>query len=179
MAFVFIGGPMKSGKTLELIARVAPFEFADKRIVFVQPKKNVRETNITSRLGVHTKALVVASLGDVSGFDVVGVDEIHMFPEGDAGVIESWVREGKDVFISGLDLDYRGTMPPIVKNILELKPDTVISKQAVCEVCRTYDAHFTQILKEGGPVLGGLPLITPDDGTYAYEARCRKCFVKA
>ncbi len=169
---------MKSGKTLELIARVAPFEFAKKRITYVQPKKNTREEHITSRLGLNTRAVVVESLGEVNDFDVVGVDEINMFEPGDAEVIEQWVREGKDVFISGLDLDYRGIMPPIVKEVLELKPDVVIIKQAVCEVCHTYDAHFTQILKGNEPVLGGLPLITPDDGTYIYEARCRKCFLR-
>ena len=178
MAFVFITGPMKSGKSLELIARVEPFKFAGKKIVYLQPKKNVREANITSRLGVDTEALVVSSLVDAGNeFDVVGIDEIHMFDEGDVSTISAWLKEGKSVFVSGFDTDYRGLMPPIVKQILEMKPD-VFAKQAVCDVCQAYDARFSQILENGEPVTEGLPLITPDDGTYQYEARCRDCFVK-
>lgn len=179
MTFVFITGPMKSGKSLELIARVAPFAFADKKILYISPERNVRESNVQSRLGINAEALVAASLKDVpTTFDVVGVDEVHMFDEEDASVIESWVKEGKDVFISGLDLDYRGGMIPIVQRIFEFRPDTVLMKNAVCEVCHVYDARFTQILKDGEPVRSGLPPVVPDDGTYQYETRCRTCFVK-
>jgi len=179
MAFVFITGPMKSGKSLELIARVEPFKFAGKKILYLQPKKNVRESNITSRLGIDTEALVVSSLNEVTDdFDVVGIDEIHMFDADDAAVIEKWVRGGKDVFISGLDIDYQGKMIEVVRKIFELSPDSVLTKHAVCEVCQAYDARFTQILKGDSPVREGLSPVTPDDGTYQYETRCRACFIK-
>ncbi len=101
-----------------------------------------------------------------------------MFDEKDAAIIERWVKAGKDVFISGLDLDYRGGMIPIVQRIFEFRPDMVLMKNAVCEVCHVYDARFTQILKNNEPVQGGLPPVVPDDGTYQYETRCRACFVK-
>lgn len=177
MSFVFITGPMKSGKSLELIGRVAPFTFAEKKVLFVQPKKNVRETDITSRLGARAEAVVAESLADIdTSFDVVGVDEVHMFPEEDAAVLREWVVSGKGVFLSGLDLDYRGALMPIVRRVIEMKPDEVIIKQSVCEVCHTYNARFTQILEEGGPLTKGLPPVVPEDGTYRYEARCRSCF---
>ncbi|XKT74615.1 MAG: thymidine kinase [Patescibacteria group bacterium UBA2163] len=179
MTFVLITGPMKSGKSLELIARVEPFKFAQKKIAYIQPRRNVRESSISSRAGVDAEALVVDSLGDVSDtFDVLGVDEVHMFEEADVAVIEQWVRAGKDVFISGLDLDYQGHMMPMVKRLFEYRPDTVIMKNSVCEVCHAYDARFTQILNGEGPVRVGLPSVVPDDGTYHYEARCRECFVR-
>jgi len=179
MTFVFITGPMKSGKSLELIARVAPFAFADKKILYISPKRNVRESNIQSRLGINADALVASSLKEVGDdFDVVGIDEVHMFEEEDASVIERWVKEGKDVFISGLDLDYQGKMIPIVKTIFEFRPDMVLMKNAVCEVCHQYDARFTQILKTREAVRSGLPPVVPDDGTYEYETRCRACFIK-
>lgn len=179
MAFVLIIGPMKSGKSLDLIARVAPLEFAGKTILYIQPEANVRDSGITSRAGVNTKAAAVSTLKDVkSNFDVIGIDEINMFPTSDCKYIEEWVKKGKDVIISGLDLDYRAKTPPIVQCIMQLKPDEIIIKTAVCDACKSYDARFTQILKNGKPVLDGLDLVTPEDGTYEYQARCRNCFKK-
>jgi len=179
MALTLIMGPMKSGKSLELIARVAPYEFADKKVLYLQSSKDVRDQGITSRIGINTKAERVASLTEINnGFDVIAVDEVHMFPETDAEQIGKWIAEGKDVFVTGLDLDYSATLQPMVARILELKPHNIIIKKAVCEVCHKYRAQFTQILHKGQPVLGGLPSVVPEDGTYSYEARCRECYVK-
>ncbi len=180
MGLTLIVGPMKSGKSLELIARVAPYEFAEKRVLYVQTKKDVRDKGITSRMGVNTKALAVKSLNEIkNGFDVIGIDEIHMFDEADIKFVKKWLEEGKEVYASGLDLDYSATLTPMVRKILELKPERIISKVAVCEVCHDYSAQFTQILHKGEPVLSGLPHIVPEDGTYVYEPRCRKCYVHA
>lgn len=179
MAFVFITGPMKSGKSLELIALVTPFEYAEKKILFLNPKRNVRESNITSRLGIDAESQVVSSLSDAGDdFDVVGVDEIHMFTRDDVWQIENWVKAGKEVFISGLDLDYQGNMIQTTLEVLQLRPDKIIVKNAVCEVCHTYDARFTQLLKDGKEITEGIPPVNPDDGTFQYEARCRDCFIK-
>ncbi len=178
MGLYLIVGPMKSGKSLELIARVAPYEFADKKVLYVQTKKDVRDEGIKSRIGINTRASRVKSLAEVkNGFDVIGIDEVHMFDIKDIGMIKRWLGEGKEVFASGLDLDYSATLTPMVRKILELKPDLIINKVAVCEVCHDYSAQFTQILHHGEPVLGGLPHIVPEDGTYEYQARCRACYI--
>lgn len=180
MAFTLIIGPMKSGKSLELIARVAPYKFAHKKVLFLQPIINVRDTEIHSRNGVEEKGFKFKSLKDVKyDFDVIGIDEAHMFKEPDYKVVDDWLKAGKEVFVSGLDLDYRGNLIPIIKRFLELKPETVINKAAVCEVCKSYSAYYTQIMDKGKPIIEGLPLIVIDDGTYAYQPRCRNCFVKS
>lgn len=172
-------GPMKSGKSLELIARVAPYEFANQKVLYIQPQANVRDDGIHSRIGINTQAVVVKSLKEINTpFDVIGVDEIHMFDPDEINVIEQWIKEGKSVFISGLDLDYRARMPSMIIHLLQLKPDKLIFKIAVCDICKEYSAPFTQILHKNKPVLAGLPLISPEDGTYVYQARCRNCFVK-
>lgn len=178
--FTLILGPMKSGKSLELIARVAPYTFANQAVLYLQPAANVRDEGIRSRLGIDVRATRVVSLKDAAtrAFDVIGIDEVHMFALKDLMIIEQWILEEKSVFVSGLDLDYRGRMPAIVKGLLELKPDQLIYKIAVCDVCRQYRAQFSQILHDRKPVLSGLPLIIPEDGTYEYQARCRHCFVK-
>lgn len=179
MGLTLIIGPMKSGKSLELIARVAPYEFADKKVLYIQSKTDVRDEGITSRIGLNTKAVRVKSLIDVkNGVDVIGIDEVHMFPTSDARVIEKWVLGGKEVFVTGLDLDYSATLQPMIKKILELKPNNIIIKKAVCECCHKYRGQFTQILHNGEPVLEGLPPIVPEDGTYVYQPRCRKCYIR-
>ncbi len=171
---------MKSGKSLELIARVAPYKVANKTVLLVQSSKNTRETTIMSRSGLSVAALCVGSLSEVHDpFDVIGIDEIHMFDAADAAVIEQWLADGKVVIISGLDLDYRGKLVPIVQKLLELQPEERVSKQAVCEVCHNFTAQYSQILQNKKPIVEGLPLVTPEDGTYTYEARCRKCMVRS
>lgn len=170
---------MKSGKSLELIAQVAPYEYTDKKMILVQPEANVRDTGIQSRLGINAAATAIKSLNLVdSDFDVIGIDEVHMFDKSDSRVINKWLLDKKIVVASGLDLDFRGKLMPIVKNLIELKPDIYINKKSVCEVCKNYDAQFTQILSDNIPVLTGLPAVVPEDGTFQYEARCRDCFVK-
>lgn len=179
MALTLIIGPMKSGKSLELIARVAPYEFADKKVLYLQSSKDVRDQGITSRIGINTKAERVKSLTEIdNGFDVIAVDEVHMFPERDAAQISKWIDDGKDVFVTGLDLDYSATLQPMVAKIMELKPHQIIIKKAVCEVCHKYKAQFTQILHNDEPVLKGLPSVVPEDGTFTYEARCRQCYAR-
>jgi len=179
MAFTLIIGPIKSGKSLELIARVAPYEFANKKVVYVQPHKNVRDDGITSRLGISTNAQRVKTLAEVADdVDVIGIDEVHMLPVSDAAYIEDWLKRDKEVVVSGLDIDYSATLTPMVVKLLQLKPDLVINKLSVCEVCRQHNAQFTQIIDNGKLVLGGLPAVVPEDGTYQYQARCRACFKK-
>ena len=180
MPLTLITGPMKSGKSLELIARVAPHEYAQRRILFIRSTHNTREHDIRSRLGVNTQAVTVANLQEVGDdFDVIGIDEINMFDPSDVSYIASWLKADKHVFVSGLDLDYRGRMPEVVLRLLELQPETHIRKVAVCDVCHEYTAQFTQILDDAKPVLDGLPLITPEDNQHEYQARCRNCFIKS
>lgn len=179
MAFTLILGPMKSGKSLELIARIAPYEFAGKKVLYAQPNHNVRDDGVVSRSGLKVKAIKVTTLTEIpKGFDVIGIDEINMFAEGDARQVFDWLNDNKEVVVSGLDLSYKAELIPIIARLLELKPDTIISKLAVCEVCLNYEAKFTQILHKGEPLLGGISIISPEDGTYVYEPRCRSCYVR-
>ncbi|MBI4034336.1 hypothetical protein HY380_00390 [Candidatus Saccharibacteria bacterium] len=171
---------MKSGKSLELIARVAPYEHAKLKVLYVKSTKDVRDKTLRSRIGLNTRALAVKSLKDVTnGFDVIGIDEVHMFPVTDIKYVSDWLKQGKEVMVSGLDLDYSATLQPMVKKILELKPEKIINKVAVCEGCHKYTAQFTQIFKDDKAVLAGLPPVVPEDGTYVYEPRCRDCHKRA
>ncbi len=182
MSFTLIQGPMKSGKSLELIARTAPLAYAaDMDVVYVQPKQNKREAKITSRVGIAVEAMVVKSLVEVPGrFNVISVDEINMFEDRkDAAAVAGWLLAKKEVIVSGLDLDYRGLLMPIMPMLHQLKPDLIITKYAVCDCCGTFPAHFSQILDNDKEILEGLDSYVPEDGTFEYQARCREHFVQA
>lgn len=179
--FTLITGPMKSGKSLELIAQVSPYEFSTQKVVYAQSIRNTRESVIKSRAGVSADNIRrVESLTELgSNFDVLGIDEAHMFSKFDISYVEKIIKKGKTVIISGLDIDYRGNLTPLFNELYALKPDIIILKTAVCDKCKQYKAQFTQIVTDkGSAVTFGLPSVVPDDGTYYYETRCRDCFVK-
>ncbi len=177
---ILILGPMKSGKSLELIKFFSPLKFSRKRFLLYQPFKNVRDKEVSSRTGLAMESKKIKSLSEIDiSLDVVGIDEIHMFPAWQVKFIESLLENKKEVIISGLDLDYKGEMFNTIKKLLELGPDDIIYKRAVCEICKNERAKFTQIVDLfGNPILEGLESVVPDNGKYSYRAVCRKHFLK-
>lgn len=181
MDLTLILGPMKSGKSFELISYFAPLKFTDIPHIIIQPNMNVRDKQIWSRNGVTLEAHKMKMLKEkpLDKYAVVGIDEVHMFVEEDAFLVGDLLKKGVKVVASGLEIDYRGEMFPIIRRLLSLGPREVKYKRAVCENCKSPDAIHTQIFHHGKPVTGGLPYLVPEDGTYEYKAVCRHCFVHA
>lgn len=183
MPLTYITGPMKSGKSRELIARLSPYEYSNEETVYVQPKKNTRsEGVIFSRSGLQVAAQMVMSLAEVDcDFDVIGVDEFNFFKPEDAEVIGSWLLQDKQVFVAGLDLDMNGRLWESTKSIYQLKPNEIIDLKAACAVCQDgVNAQFTQGLVDGDVVhTTENENYHPDDGktSIEYQPRCRDCFV--
>lgn len=180
MNLTLILGPMKSGKSFDLISRFAHLKYAQIPFALFNSLKNVRDKNVFSRNGLELEAKKIGSLSEVEadGLKIIGIDEIHMFNEDDALTIEKFLKRGIEVVVSGLDLDYRGEMFKIIKRLFELGPKEVIYRRAVCERCKIPEAVYTQILKDNKPLLSGLPPVVPEDGSYEYQPLCRNCFVK-
>lgn len=178
---ILILGPMKSGKSFELISNFAPLKYTKINFALLQPERNVRDEGICSRNGISLNAQKVRSLSEAidKNLEVVGIDEVHMFEEAEVENIKKLLQKGTKVIVSGLDMDCYGQMFPIVKKILELGPKEVRYKRAVCEVCGEPTAVYTQILDNGQAVLCGLPSVVPDDGRYTYKPMCSHCFKKA
>lgn len=180
MELVLILGPMKSGKTLDFISFFSFLEHTTKPFVLLQSARNVREAGIRTRHGIEMDAASVARLDDADIGDavVVGVEEIHMFEEGDADAVERWLREGRKVVVAGLDTDHQGRLFPVVKRLLEMGPKEVRYRRAACDVCRSSDAIYTQVLKDDVPLTDDFPPSIPDDGTFQYRSVCRNCFIR-
>lgn len=180
MELILILGPMKSGKSLELISYFAPLKYSNIFYELFQPKANVRDKKIKSRNGIALKAKRINSLKEIlkSKAEVVGIEEIHMFEASEADVIEELLKHGTKVVVSGLDLDHQTRLMPIVKRLLELAPTEIRYKKAVCEKCKQYNAVYSQILKEGKPIPPSMSSVLPDDGILEYIPVCRNCYVR-
>lgn len=180
MSLRLILGPMKSGKSFDLIARFAPLQHTDIPHILYLSARHKREDLVTSRSGLSLAAKKVTSLPkSAENYQVIGIDEIHMFPESDVAAIQELVKQGKEVVVCGLDMDYRGRLFPIVQKLLELAPDVVVHKRAVCELCKQMDGAFTQLFKDGKPLLEGIPSVLSEDPRYDYKPVCRNCFVQS
>lgn len=167
-------GPMKSSKSYELIARTEPFRYANKSIMYIKPKRDVRSSEVKSRLGTSVEAVEYDEIPLATPVcDVIAIDEAHMFSDFKEQVAE-WLKT-KEVLIAGLNTDHAGRLMPTIASLLELSPDVLINKQAVCERCGSPATH-TQVTLNGEVVDKRLPPELPDDGTYEYEAVCRRCF---
>ena len=185
---ILLLGPMKSGKSGALFSYFGPLGVSVVPWMAYMPARNTRDETIWSRVGKggikfdRSKVQKVDSLECAleTSDKVVGIDEIHMFHPDQADIIRMILSQGKDVIAAGLDMDYRGVVYEIITRLMALGPDEVNKFQAVCDVCGQWNAHFTQILHDGIPVLEGLPSIIPDDKTheYKYQARCREHFVR-
>lgn len=175
--FVTISGPMASGKSFEIIRFANGYIAQGKDVQLVKPNIDTRNDGIWSRAGLRLEALSVDSLGEVPEADVYVVDEAHFFDKDDVKYIERWLDKS-DVIISGLDVGHQRELMPFYTALYELKPDLIIQKVAQCQVCNHYNAQYTQILKGGEEVTANLTEPPVEDGTYEYQARCRRCFVR-
>ena len=179
MALTLILGPMKSGKSFDLISQFAPLKYANIPFRVYQSARNVRDKGVHSRAGVSVNAEKIARLSDMDmNLRMVGIDEIHMFLPSDVTAIRRLLDSDAHVVVAGLDMDYRGVMFEIVRRLLELGPDNVIYKRAVCDECKSLNGTHTQVLHKNKVIMEGVPSVIPDDGTYVYRAVCRSCFRK-
>jgi len=174
-------GPMKSGKSMDLISYFAPFKYSLQPYAVFQNAKHVRDQEgIWTRNGIILEAKRVLTLAEAlnQNYTAIGIEETHMFPESEVDIIAQLLKQGTKVIASGLDTDPWGELFGVIKRLLELGPKEVRYKRAVCDDCRCPDAIYTQVSHHGEPVGRDVPQSIPDDGTYTYKAVCRDCFVR-
>jgi len=171
---------MKSGKSLELISYFSFLTYTNQSFALYQPMRNVRDEQIHTRHGMQMEAKKVTTLAEAltAPEGIIGIDEMHMFPESEGVIVEQLLKQGKKVVVSSLDTDPYGRLFGVIRNLFELGPKEVRYRRAACECCRNPEAVYTQILQNGEPVTKGIPASVPDDGTFGYRSVCRHCFVK-
>ena len=165
---------MFSGKSEELIKRVTRSVFAR---LPVQTFKPALDNRYAAREVVSHSAMSVEAqpVGDarelLKAVDertvVVGVDEGQFFDAGLVDVAEQLARAGKQVIVSGLDLDFLGRPCEPIPTLAS-RAEYVTKMWAVCHRCGG-PANFTQRIVESDDLV----VLGASD---AYEARCRLCF---
>ncbi len=169
---------MFSGKTHELILRVAKAGYAAPATLVVVPSTDRRNgAHVATHLGLQVPATPVddaAALAHLARTSsVVGIDEAQFFDDALVDVALHLADSGKRVIISGLDLDFRrrpfGCMPQLLCVAAHVQ-----KLQAVCQHCGDA-ASFTQRLVDGRPAPHTDATIVVGSSEL-YEARCRTCY---
>jgi thymidine kinase len=168
-----IQGPMFSGKSTALLARLEELERAGNRILAFKPRRDARYApdSIVTHDGA---ARAAANIDDMPpaphqllGIHAIGVDEAHFFESGLADHSVALAAAGIRVVLAGVDLDHRGQPFPVMAR-LRLVAGIVVDRRAQCSRCGE-SAQFTQRL-----ILGNDRIIV--GGREAYEPRCASCF---
>jgi len=178
-------GPMKSGKSFEVLKRVEKLRYmSDADFVFFKPKIDVRDEKIKSRFGnLDCECILV---DEKNPFEIcrhvlpkhklVVIEEAQFFDFSIVGVINELLNRNINVVVSGLDLDFRGEPFGVMKNILSLANE-VTKLTGICDVkgCNKL-ATRTQRLVNGAPASYDEPIISIEgkNKKEIYECRCRK-----
>ena len=171
-------GPMKSGKSLEIIHRVNKLKYmTDSKYLFFKPKIDTRDSKIRSRYGAEESCIIVENSKDILGFvngeKLVAIDEAQFFDEGIVEVIKVLLEKDVNVVVAGLDLDFKGEPFGPMPSILSVA-NKVRKLTAICDFksCNNI-GRFTQRIIDGEPARFDSPTILVG-GDEKYEVRCRK-----
>lgn len=192
-----IVGPMFSGKTERLIARLHRAQYARKRVRILKPAHDTRTQGaIASRavtpdgaveVTASLSAIMVRSAADFAraiaddAFDVLAVDEAQFFPLDEpmtdclgwfGRAIRALIRDkaGSDlrVIIAGLDMDFAEQPFGPMPGLLAMA-DSVEKLTGVCMICGSDDGYISHRI-----VPGAEQLVVGDVGEY--QVRCRACY---
>lgn len=183
MSIVIITGPMFSGKSTELIKQFHKEFKSNKTIVVCKSAIDNRYkglSSITTHNGDSIRAMPIHSLSQgLDAFwqaqaDVLVVDELQFFDNGDAVYQIDRLRKSKKSFIgAGLDTDFRGQPFGCMPELLSLATK-VIKLKGECAVCGKKNATMTQRLIDGKPAHFTSPTVMVG-ASDSYECRCVRC----
>jgi thymidine kinase len=191
-------GPMKSGKSTSMFGELfRAREYADRDFIACRPEGTYRETSERDRhlleeltgagktwieLPWERPERLFETPHLVPGLSVVAFDESHFFARGLEPTVDSILVAGFDVWVAGLDLDFRGEGYSCMPNLIaKANTENRFHKHGWCDIegCRE-KAYYTQRLVDGRPArwdddvdrVGDHEGITPADRNMSYEARC-------
>ena len=168
-----ICGPMFSGKTTAMIARLAAARQAGFDVVAIKPSRDTRygADRIVTHDGAMLTAVSVTEVREiasvVAGARVVGLDEIHFFEGSLIDVCRKLAGAGVRVVAAGVEIDHRG-LPFEVVACMAQAAHEVIRLTATCARCGAAARHSQRLTGGDSRILVG--------GIGMYEPRCDRCF---
>ena len=170
-----IAGCMSSGKTGELIRLLSRHAVTGDTIIIYKHAVDSRDGDkARSRLGTEMEAAVVEGPEgiDGDGYRVVAIEEAQFFGEGLVPVVQRLLAEGRLVYVTGLNQDFRGEPFGVMPTLMSLA-DEMSLLTAICQKCHGVGTR-TQRIIGGKPAPWDSPLILVGGGDF-YEARCPDC----
>lgn len=193
-----IVGPMFSGKTEALIARLHRCLYARKRLRIVKPAHDTRTQGFIASRAVNpdgttevTDKLVAQMvrteeefwrIAGADDYDVLAVDEAQFFPldEPMRDALGWFGRAVRDlmrrrraaplrIIVAGLDMDFAENPFGPIPGLLAMA-DSVDKLTGVCMVCGSDHGYISHRI-----VPGEAQLVVGDAGEY--QVRCRACYV--
>ena len=192
-----IVGPMFSGKTERLIARLHRAHYARKRVRILKPAHDTRtQGSIASRavnpdgtteVTATLSAIMVRSEADftrVTGdgdYDVLAVDEAQFFPldqpmrdalgwfgRAIRDLMRARAKSDLRVIVAGLDMDFTEAPFGPIPGLLAMA-DSVEKLTGVCMICGSDGGYISHRI-----IPGDAQLVVGDAGEY--QVRCRACY---
>lgn len=180
MSIVVYTGPMKSGKSEEMLKIISRKKiFAKKKVLMIKPDTDTRFADDInkSRDNRSEECVVIPSNNPEYIYPlldeyikVIAIDEIQFFKNPNIiNIVQDLNDKGYEIFIAGLDMTSErkpfGYMPQIMAIA-----DNVIKLKAVCEFCRNENAVYTfaDFNKTEDIAIG-------DE---KYKAVCKECYLK-
>ncbi|MBX3357283.1 MAG: hypothetical protein KF745_02530 [Phycisphaeraceae bacterium] len=168
-----IAGCMFSGKTTELIRRVASAVADGRRTVIIKPAADTRSGgHIRSHTGQSIPAVevpdAIAVMAACEGADVVVIDEAHFFGPALTPVCCRLRSAGVRIIVAGVVRDHFGDPFEPIAGLAPLA-DEYTTLTAPCSSCGSPAIHSQRLINAAKRIAVG--------GAESYEARCDRCFV--
>ena len=174
-------GPMKSGKTLQLIHRVDILQYIQGcNFQFFKPALDTRTPDVSSRYGSRHTCIPINEKNPseileriTSSTQSVALDEAQFFQDDIDKVVQELVKRDINVIAAGLDLDFRGEPFGPMPRLLSIA-DLVYKTTGICEYngCGAPSTR-TQRLVDGKPAPYDSPIIMIEDlKKESYQCRC-------
>ena len=192
-----IVGPMFSGKTELLIAKLHRAQYARKRVRIIKPAHDTRTQGFIASRSVNPdgttevtdtlSAVMVRNEREFTrivapfDFDVLAIDEAQFFPLDEpmrdslgwfGRAIRALLRERREthlrIIVAGLDMDFAEQPFGPIPGLLAIA-DSVEKLTGVCMVCGSDAGYISQRV-----IPGEKQLVVGDAGEY--QVRCRRCY---
>ncbi len=164
-------GCMFARKSAELLIAIERAQLGGKKCMLIKPGADTRTNGeIISRSGARMAAHTVREPHEIvpaaADADVIGIDEAHFFDPSLRDIVLELAMAGKQVFIAGLNADYRGEPWPTMSRLIAVA-NHVRHETAICVRCGE-PANFSQRLGGGTNTI--------QVGDMEYEPRCLDCY---
>ena len=180
-----ICGCMFAGKSTELLRLIDRAEHNKKKVVAIKPQLESYYHNffITTHNGekraaqlisTHERNLEATVLQLCKDADVVGLDDVHFYPQKMISIINKLINNGVTVIVAGLDLDFRAESFGIMPELM-VRADRIKKLSAVCINCNHRKARFSQRIINNSPAKYDTPIIMTG-AEECYQPRCSDCF---